>query len=253
MTNKKHLETLAVLLAVGAWAVPLQAQHNYKSFIVSTYATQGTVQGLMDGNTDPAASWATLTRNLKVDKIYIEVMRNHTLVDEAGLEKLKKFYQDQGAQVCGGLAYSISEFNGFQGFDYADPENRDFAKKAAEMAARHFDEILLDDYYFFDRKTDADIKAKGDKTWTALIFQARKTDQIKSGRFLYMTFCPNPIGGFALPRAVDIDTKPSATSNNTKFSLSVQMILNADCSALTILSYSVSSSAFISHKDILLS
>ena len=166
MTNKKHLETLAVLLAVGAWAVPLQAQHNYKSFIVSTYATQGTVQGLMDGNTDPAASWATLTRNLKVDKIYIEVMRNHTLVDEAGLEKLKKFYQDQGAQVCGGLAYSISEFNGFQGFDYADPENRDFAKKAAEMAARHFDEILLDDYYFFDRKTDADIKAKGDKTWT---------------------------------------------------------------------------------------
>ena len=158
---KKHMETLAVLLAFGTWAAPLQAQHNYKSFIVSTYATQGTVQALMSGDTDPDVSWANLTRNLKIDKIYIEVMRNHTLVDEAGLEKLKKFYQDQGVQVCGGLAYSISEFNGFQGFDYADPANRDFAKKAAEMAARHFDEILLDDYYFFDRKTDADIKAKG--------------------------------------------------------------------------------------------
>jgi hypothetical protein len=34
------------------------------------------------------------------------------------------------------------------------------------MAARHFDEILLDDYYFFNRKTDYDIKAKGDKSWT---------------------------------------------------------------------------------------
>ena len=93
-------------------------------------------------------------------------MRNHTLVDEAGLEKLKKFYQDQGVQVCGGLAYSISEANGYQGFDYADPENREFAQKAAEMAARHFDEILLDDYFFFDRKTDYDIKAKGNKSWT---------------------------------------------------------------------------------------
>ena len=115
---------------------------------------------------DPAQSWATLTRNLKVDKIYIEVMRNHSLVDEAGLEKLKKFYADQGVEVCGGLAYSVSETNGYQGFDYADPENREFAQKAVEMAARHFDEILLDDYFFFDRKTDHDIQAKGDKSWT---------------------------------------------------------------------------------------
>ena len=93
-------------------------------------------------------------------------MRNHTLVDETGLEKLKKFYQDQGVEVCGGLAYSTTETNGYQGFDYADPENRAFAKKAAELAARHFDEILLDDYFFFDRKTDHDIKAKGKKSWT---------------------------------------------------------------------------------------
>lgn len=157
---------LAVLLAFGTSAVSVQAQGHYKSFIVSTYATQGTVQGLMNGNPDPAESWAVLNRNLKIDKIYIEVMRNHTLVDEAGLEKLKKFYQSQGVEVCGGLAFSVSEANGYQGFDYADPENREFVKKAVAMAARHFDEILLDDYFFFDRKTDYDIKAKGNRSWT---------------------------------------------------------------------------------------
>jgi hypothetical protein len=159
-------QLLATFLAIGTFTIPVQAQRSYKSFIVSTYATQGTVQSLMDGDLDPAGSWSNLTRNLKVDKIYIEVMRNHTLVDEAGLEKLKKFYQDQGVQVCGGLAYSVSERNGYQGFDFADPENREFARKAVEMAARHFDEILLDDYYFFDRKTDYDIKARGNKSWT---------------------------------------------------------------------------------------
>ncbi len=157
---------LAILLTLGTLTVPAGAQGHYKSFVVSTYVIQGTAQGLMNGNPDLAQSWATLTRNLKIDKIYIEVMRNHTLVDEAGLEKLKKFFQDQGVQVCGGLAYSISESYGYQGFDYADPENREFARKAVEMAARHFDEILLDDYYFFNRKTDYDIKAKGNKSWT---------------------------------------------------------------------------------------
>ncbi len=156
----------ALLLALGTLSVSVRAQGHYHSFIVSTYATQRTVQGLMNGTLDPAESWSNLTRNLKIDKIYIEVMRNHTLVDEPGLEKLKKFYQAQGVQVCGGLAFSVSETNGYQGFDYADPENRAFAKKAVELAARHFDEILLDDYFFFDRKTDYDIKAKGDRSWT---------------------------------------------------------------------------------------
>lgn len=164
--TRSHLVLSAVLLAIGMQHAAVRAQNHYKSFIVSTYVIQGTVQGLMNGNPDPAGSWSNLTRNLKVDKVYLEVMRNHRLVDEAGLEKLKKFYQDQGVQVCGGLAYSISEANGYQGFDYADPENREFAQKAVEMAARHFDEILLDDYFFFDRKTDYDIKAKGNRSWT---------------------------------------------------------------------------------------
>ena len=163
---KMQIKVLAVLLGFGTLAISVRAQGHYQSFIVSTYATQRTVQALMNGDLDPAGSWSNLTRNLKIDKIYIEVMRNHTLVDEAGLEKLKKFYQNQGVQVCGGLAYSITETNGYQGFDYADPENRAFAKKAAELAARHFDEILLDDYFFFDRKTDYDIKARARKSWT---------------------------------------------------------------------------------------
>ena len=165
MRNKTVL-TLAVFLAFGTLTSPVRAQGQYKSFVVSTYATQRTVQQLISGDLDPAESWSNLTRNLKIDKIYIEVMRNHALVDEAGLEKLKKFYQAQGVEVCGGLAFSISETNGYQGFDYANPEDRAFFQKSVELAARHFDEILLDDYFFFDRKTDYDIKAKGDRSWT---------------------------------------------------------------------------------------
>lgn len=157
---------IAAVLILASWVIPASAQNHYQSFIVSTYATQRTVQSLANGDLDPARSWAKLTRNLKVDKIYIEVMRNHTLVDEASLDKLIRFYQSRGVEVCGGLAFSVSEANGYQGFDYADPENRAFAKKAVQLAARHFNEILLDDYFFFDRKTDFDIHAKGRRSWT---------------------------------------------------------------------------------------
>jgi hypothetical protein len=163
---KKYLLSLTSILTFIGMAFTAKAGGHYKSFTVSTYMVQGTVQSIINGNQDLAQTWVNLTRNLKIDKIYIEVMRNHTLVDESGLEKIKKFFQDQGVQVCGGLAFSVSEANGYQGFDYADLENREFAKKAVELAARHFDEILLDDYYFFDRKTDLDIKAKGRKSWT---------------------------------------------------------------------------------------
>jgi len=79
---RKHFQWLVVFLAVELLAVQAHAQGHYKSFIVSTYATQRTVQNLMSGDMDPAETWSNLTRNLKVDKIYIEVMRNHTLVDD---------------------------------------------------------------------------------------------------------------------------------------------------------------------------
>jgi len=163
---KKNLKSLAVLVVVGTLAFSGRAQDHYRSFIVSTYVTERTMHQLMDGELDPAESWSNLTRNLKIDKIYLEVMRNHTLVDEAGLEKLKKFYEAQGVQVCGGLAFSISETRGYEGFDYANPADRAFFQKSVAMAARHFNEILLDDYFFFDRKTDYDIKAKGNRSWT---------------------------------------------------------------------------------------
>ena len=162
----KKLNALVILLLLVAVSLPAKAQGHYKSFIVSTYIIHGTAQSMINGNTNLEQSWATLTRNLKIDKVYIEVMRNNTLVDENGIERVKKFFQDKGVQVCGGLAYSISESNGYQGFDYADPKDRAFARKAVELAARHFDEVLLDDYYFFDRKTDYDIKAKGKRSWT---------------------------------------------------------------------------------------
>ncbi len=80
---------------------------------------------------------------------------------------MKKFFLDHGVQVAGGMALSDGSIGGqFKSFCYTDPQDRAFIKNAAELAARHFDEVIQDDFFFVTTKTDSDIAAKGDKSWT---------------------------------------------------------------------------------------
>ena len=69
--------------------------------------------------------------------------------------------------VAGGMALSDGSIGGqFKSFCYTDPRDRAFIKSAAELAARHFDEIIQDDFFFDMTKNDSDITAKGNRTWT---------------------------------------------------------------------------------------
>ncbi len=49
---------------------------------------------------------------------------------------------------------------------YANQADRQTIKDVATLTAKHFDEIILDDFFFYSTKTDADIAAKGNKSWT---------------------------------------------------------------------------------------
>ena len=154
----------AILLALMALAFAAKAQGHYQRFTVSTYMIQGTVQSMIDGKMDVAETWSNLTRNLKIDKIYIEVMRNHTLVDEAGLEKLKKLFPRPGrASLWRTWLTASARPMAIRVSIMPIRKTASLPHKAVEMAARHFDEILLDDYYFFDRKTDLRHQGQGEQ------------------------------------------------------------------------------------------
>ena len=67
------------------------------------------------------------------------------------------------------MALSDGSIGGqFKSFCYTDPKDRAFIQSAAELAARHFDEVIQDDFFFVTTKNDSDIAAKGDdgKSWT---------------------------------------------------------------------------------------
>ncbi len=160
--NCKTFRPLLLVLALLC-AVPAAARH--KSFKVSIYVRAYEVDRMKDTEW-LESSWKTISDQLDVDKIYLETHRDLLLVDDATLEKAKAFFKKQGLEVAGGITYTINEANDFQTFSYADPEDRAWVKKVAEHTARHFDEFLLDDFFYTSSKRDVEIEAKGDRSWT---------------------------------------------------------------------------------------
>jgi hypothetical protein len=138
---------------------------NYTNFDVAIYIPVGAVRSFEDPQ-KLQDDWNQISSQLKVDKVYIEVQRDRQLADDALLERVKKFFLDRGVRVAGGMALSDGGSGQFHSFCYTDPGDREFIKSAAQLAARHFDEIIQDDFFFVNTKNDSDIAAKGDRSWT---------------------------------------------------------------------------------------
>lgn len=137
----------------------------YENFKVSIYVRAYEVDKMKDIHWLDS-TWTVISQQLEVDKIYLETHRDLLLVDDATLEQAKKFFQERGIEIAGGITYTIDESNSFETFCYSNPEHRKMVQHIAEHTARHFDEFILDDFFFTSCKSDYEIKAKGKQSWT---------------------------------------------------------------------------------------
>lgn len=156
------LLSVALLPAMppSAWAADSQ-----KSFETVVYIpVAATVK--MNDHQWLEGSWASISHQVHVDKVYIETYRSRMLADDQVIEDAKKFFLDHGVKVAGAICYSDSDSGQFASFVYTKPADRDYVKQVSEFTARHFDEIILDDFFFANSKTPSDIAAKGDQSWT---------------------------------------------------------------------------------------
>lgn len=136
----------------------------YESFKVSIYVRAYEVDKMKDIHWLDS-TWTVISQQLEVDKIYLETHRDLLVVEDATLEQAKKFFHDRGIEA-GGITYTINEANSFETFCYSNPEHRKMVQKIAEHTAKHFDEFILDDFFFTSCKSDIEIKAKGMQSWT---------------------------------------------------------------------------------------
>lgn len=161
---KKYWLALGLMMAAAPIVTAYAEPPAYKNFHVSVYARAYEVQKMSDPKW-LKDHWDNITRDMHVDHIYLESHRDKILVDDKTLEVAKKFFQDRGVLVSGGITWTVNERNRFQTFCYSDPADRAWVQKVVEHTAKHFDEIILDDFFFTTCKSDVEIAAKGDQSW----------------------------------------------------------------------------------------
>ncbi len=161
MNNNARLMVVLLLMAASVQA----GGNNYKNFDVAVYCRVYEVREMKD----PAwleSRWDAISRNVKVDKIYLETHRDMIVIEQATLDLAKKFFINKGLKVAGGITITVNERNQFETYCYTNPVHRQKLKEVIEFTARNFDEIILDDFFFTSCKCDSCIRAKGSKSWT---------------------------------------------------------------------------------------
>ncbi len=172
------VQTILLLPLVTICSLSTLADDGYKNFEVSVYARVFEVIKMKD----PVwlkATFEQMNQHLNIDKIYLETHRDMTVIDEAALDSIIKFFKSKGIKTAGGITITVSEPNNFETYCYTNDEHRTKLKQIVEMTARHFDELILDDFFYTSCKCKKCIAAKGDKSWSQfrmdLLSEAAKT------------------------------------------------------------------------------
>jgi len=157
-------QILLCLLAFCLSFTTAQAHDERSTFKTAIYIVKDSVNALADPDV-AKPEYARISDQLKFDKVYLEVYRGGELVDETALLSAIAFFRSRGIETATGITPEAGSRAGqFNTLNYENPEHRRQLVEAVELAATHFDEIILDDFFFFNSKTDANIKAKGATT-----------------------------------------------------------------------------------------
>jgi hypothetical protein len=197
--NVKHTALLVLIglalapataFTASGGETPAARGRGYTNLSIAVYFRYQEVQSTPDNLAQFSASWANVEKQVKVDKVYLETTRNRQLATEAAVTAMKTFFQDRGIKVSAGLGLTVQESAGFQSFCYSTPADRDQVKAMTEFTARHFDEIILDDFYFTNCKCERCITAKGDKSWTQ--FRTEQMDEVSKDLIIGPAKAVNP-------------------------------------------------------------
>jgi hypothetical protein len=193
---------LFALFLLALICVPSRgAAPSHEQFKVAVYIPVLQVERMMKEPAYMKESWNEISSQVHVDRVYIETYRSGEVANDAALENAKSFFKSQGVETAGGIAYvGAGDTAGADSPDagagqfismcYTDPKQRDLVKRVAELTARHFDEIILDDFFFSNTKRDSDIAAKGDQSWSA--FRLKLMDDVSRDLVLGPARAVNP-------------------------------------------------------------
>jgi hypothetical protein len=108
-----------------------------------------------------------------IDKVYLEPYRDGLTIPEEQLAMLIRVFRENGIEVSGALTTTCNDLT--EGdkdkyrmsgtYCYVNKEMREYLVKTVEYTARHFDEFILDDWFFTMCTCDECRHAKGERSW----------------------------------------------------------------------------------------
>ena len=107
------------------------------------------------------------------DKVYLEPYRDGLMIPDEQLEMLKRFFRSKGIEVSGALTTTCedlceedAEKQRLGGtYCYTNKAMRERLVKTVRYTARHFDEFIIDDWFFTSCTCSECRAAKGDRSW----------------------------------------------------------------------------------------
>jgi hypothetical protein len=158
---------VAILVPVSADAQTNTNVNRYQNFDVALFCS---IQDMRHMASDPqwmTNSWNLITRCMKVDKVWLETFRSGEQTPEADVRMIKAFFNGKGIQTSGGMmCYVGRPGDRITGFDYQNPDDREQFRKAVAYTASLFDEIIFDDLFIFNSRSELDQQARGDMSWS---------------------------------------------------------------------------------------
>ena len=156
---------VAGILLLSALIPSAAGAGGHKNFRVAVYIRAQEVRQMKDLEW-LKARWAAIEGQIKVDRVYVETLRDLKVPDRETILQVKQFFAGKGIEVAGGVATVVDERSGFRSLCYSDPAQRKKLRELVEFTAGLFDEIILDDFFFTNCKCDLCIRAKGEQSWT---------------------------------------------------------------------------------------
>ncbi|MGQ9479756.1 MAG: hypothetical protein ACUVQ0_07115, partial [Thermoproteota archaeon] len=136
----------------------------YKNFKVAVYLTATDLKRISDFAI--RKNFEAIEKHIRVDKVYIEALRENVIIDKEMLNGIKSLFEIKGIETSGGMATYRSEDHRFKSLCYSKPEDREMVRSVVKMLTETFDEFIIDDLFFTNCKCEACVRTKGDKSWT---------------------------------------------------------------------------------------
>ncbi len=116
---------------------------------------------------------AFFRRYCGVDKVYLEPYRDGLMIPEEQLNMLIGFFRSEGIEVSGALTTTCEDLS--EGdelkqrmggtYCYSNETMRQWLVKTVRYTARHFDEFIIDDWFFTTCTCHECREAKGSRSW----------------------------------------------------------------------------------------